>query len=73
MCKRTQWQKRFLVTGLLFFALLGAAGVGLAVEVGEKAPDFKLPASTGIDISLTEFRGKKWVLIEFYAADFVPT
>lgn len=73
MCKRTQWQKRFLVTGLLFFALLGAAGVGSAVEVGEKAPDFKLPASTGIDISLTEFRGKKWVLIEFYAADFVPT
>jgi peroxiredoxin Q/BCP len=44
-----------------------------AVEVGEPAPDFTLASTTGADISLSDFRGKKWVLLEFYGADFVPT
>ena len=43
-----------------------------AVEVGEPAPAFKLPSTTGGDISLNDFRGKKWVLLEFYGADFAP-
>lgn len=44
-----------------------------AVEVGEPAPDFTLASTTGTDISLNDFRGKKWVLFEFYGADFAPT
>ena len=44
-----------------------------AVEAGEPAPDFTLASTTGGDISLNEFRGKKWVLLEFYGADFAPT
>jgi AhpC/TSA family len=44
-----------------------------ALEVGEPAPPFKLAATTGVDISLNDFRGKKWVLLEFYGADFAPT
>ena len=44
-----------------------------AVEVGDRAPDFTLPSTNGIDISLSDFRGKKWVFLEFYAAAFVPT
>ena len=44
-----------------------------AVEVGEPAPPFNLAATTGGDISLNDFRGKKWVLLEFYGADFAPT
>jgi peroxiredoxin Q/BCP len=44
-----------------------------AVEVGQPAPDFTLAATTGGDISLKDYLGKKWVLIEFYGADFVPT
>jgi len=47
-------------------------GVATAVEVGAPAPDFNLPATTGVNISLSEFRGKKWVLLEFYGADFAP-
>ncbi len=43
-----------------------------AVEVGEPAPDFSLPSTTGTNISLSDFRGKKWVLLEFYGADFAP-
>jgi peroxiredoxin Q/BCP len=45
----------------------------MAVDVGAPAPEFKLPATTGTDISLGDFRGKKWVLLEFYGADFAPT
>jgi peroxiredoxin Q/BCP len=54
-------------------ALLIKAGVVSAIEVGDKAPDFKLPATTGVDISLGDFTGKKFVLLEFYGAAFVPT
>jgi len=42
-----------------------------AVEVGQKAPNFELPATTGGKISLAQLRGKP-VLIEFYGADFSP-
>ena len=42
-----------------------------AVEVGQKAPNFNLPATTGGKISLAQLRGKP-VLIEFYGADFAP-
>jgi hypothetical protein len=65
---------------VMLMATAFAAGVGatapmpsLALEVGQPAPDFKLPATTGSDISLSDYRGKKWVLLEFYGADFAPT
>jgi len=61
------------VVGLLLVGLLGTAGVSSAIEVGDKAPDFSLPSTNGVDIALSDFRGKKWVFLEFYAADFVPT
>jgi AhpC/TSA family len=62
---------RFL-SGVLLASVLGIAGVATAVEIGEKAPDFTLASTTGKDISLSEFLGKKYVLIEFYGADFNP-
>ena len=68
--------KRQLALGLLALlvgVLAGAPiGVATAVEVGALAPDFKLASTTGGDISLSDFRGKKWVLLEFYGADFAP-
>jgi peroxiredoxin len=36
-------------------------------------PDFKLPSTSGVDIGLADFRGKKWVFLEFYGGDFHPT
>ena len=48
-------------------------GSARAVEVGEPAPGFKLPATTGADIGLSDFKGRKWVFLEFYGADFAPT
>ena len=44
-----------------------------ALEAGDRAPEFKLPSTNGADIALGDFRGKKFVLLEFYGADFQPT
>ena len=69
--------KNQLPCGLLALLLGVLAGapvdVAAAVEVGGKAPDFDLPATTGANISLRDFKGKKWVFLEFYGGDFVPT
>ncbi len=64
--------------------VLLAVTLGLALLVigpGQRArwrwasrrPTSRLPSTTGGDISLSDFRGKKWVLLEFYGADFAPT
>ena len=66
-------RKGLPLRGVVLMALLIKAGVVSAIEVGDKAPDFKLPATTGVDISLGDFTGKKFVLLEFYGAAFVPT
>jgi peroxiredoxin len=50
-----------------------APGVALAVAVGEQAPDFTLPSTLGEPISLSQFRGKQHVLLEFYVRDHGPT
>jgi hypothetical protein len=68
----TKRGKSFLVFGLLLSGVLGTPPSSSAIEVGDKAPDFTLPATTGGKISLSEFRGKKLVLLEFYGADFSP-
>ena len=54
-------------------ARLLVTGVALALEVGEKAPDFTLPSTMGEQISLSQFRWKKHVLLEFYVRDHGPT
>ncbi len=66
-------RKGLFLSSVLLVGVLGVAGVATAVEVGEKAPDFTLPSTIGKDISLSQFQGKKHVLIEFYGADFYPT
>ena len=58
---------------LLVSSLLLVPSVMLAVEVGEQAPDFTLPSTTGEPISLRQFRGKTHVLLEFYVRDHGPT
>jgi cytochrome oxidase Cu insertion factor (SCO1/SenC/PrrC family) len=61
------------ILGLLFSVGHGTGvQVAAALEVGDKAPDFTLPSTTGEKISLSQFRGKKVVLLEFYGADYSP-
>lgn len=43
-----------------------------AIEVGKKAPDFKLPASNGETVKLSDYRGMK-VVLYFYPKDNTPT
>ena len=64
---------RLGLLGVLLAGVWGGAGVALGLEVGEKAPEFTLPSTTGEKISLSQFRGKKLVLVEFYVADFGAT
>jgi hypothetical protein len=64
---------RLVVVSGLLVGMLGVAGAALAVEVGERAPDFTLPSTTGENISLSQFRNKKLVLLEFYVSDFGAT
>jgi peroxiredoxin len=44
----------------------------LKVKVGQKAPDFTLPAVAGGNVSLSQYRGKKNVVISFVPAAFTP-
>lgn len=44
----------------------------LALQVGEKAPDFELDSSKGGKLKLSSLKGKN-VLINFYVLDFSPT
>ena len=41
--------------------------------LGQIAPDFKLKANTGEDITLEQFKDKQNVLLIFYPLDFSPT
>jgi peroxiredoxin len=65
-----KWASAFIIA--LSFSLT-AAGAGLAVEVGEKAPDFELPSTKDGKFKLSALQGKKNVLIQFYVLDFTPT
>ena len=41
----------------------------MAVKVGDKAPDFTLPSQMGGNVTLSEFFGKKNVVLYFYPKD----
>ena len=58
---------------VLLTATMLVTGMAAAVEVGDKAPDFSLPSTMGGEISLSQYRGKKNVLLEFYVAAFSGT
>ena len=44
----------------------------LKVKVGQAAPDFTLPAISGEKVRLSQYRGKKNVVISFVPAAFTP-
>ena len=44
----------------------------LKVKVGDPAPDFTLPSMSGDQVSLSQYRGKKNVVISFVPAAFTP-
>lgn len=44
----------------------------LKVKVGDRAPDFTLPSVSGEKVSLSQFRGKKNVVLSFVPAAWTP-
>ena len=47
-------------------------GSGMAVEIGNEAPDFELPDQHGTPVKLSSFRGAKNVVLVFYPLAFSP-
>ncbi|MDQ0216832.1 peroxiredoxin Q/BCP [Oikeobacillus pervagus] len=43
----------------------------MAIQIGEQAPDFELPASNGEQVKLSDFKGKN-VVLYFYPKDMTP-
>jgi AhpC/TSA family len=71
-----RWRQTFGALALCLSVIAAVAvatpGRAGAVDVGQPAPEFKLASTFGTDIALSDFRGKKWVLLEFYGADYAP-
>jgi hypothetical protein len=65
----SKWWKNALA-GILLAGLGSLAGAALALDVGDKAPNFALPSSTGKEIKLADFAGKKPVVLFFYIGAF---
>lgn len=58
---------------LTLFTVLGSAKLLFALAVGEKAPDFTLPATTQEKWSLSDLIGKKNVVLFSFIGAFTPT
>lgn len=44
----------------------------VSLKIGGQAPDFSLPATTQEQLALSDYRGKKSVVVAFYGMDFTP-
>lgn len=42
------------------------------LKIGDRAPDFSLPATSKEKLSLSDYRGKKNIVVAFYGMDFTP-
>ncbi len=65
------------ITRLVFAGLLGAAAFAQTapagkthLKVGDEAPDFTLTGTHGKPLKLSDFRGKKTVVLAFFPAAF---
>ena len=67
--------RRLRFVGVLAAVLIavGLATPALALQVGEKAPDFELPGSQGKPVKLSELTAKGPVVIYTFVAAFTGT
>ena len=68
---QTRRGRRLVMAALLSSVLLClSASHVLALQVGDKAPDFSLPTTTAEAIKLADFVGKKPLVVFFYIGAF---
>ena len=67
--RRTRWITAMLVVA----ALLAIAGPAASLEVGQKAPDFTLPAPGDKQVKLSDLLGKGPVVVYTLIQAFTPT
>ena len=68
--KSKRWKS--VLVGMVL-AGLSLSGAAFAIDVGAKAPDFALMSSTGKEIKLADFAGKKAAVLFFYIGAFTNT
>jgi hypothetical protein len=68
---RTQWLRRSTLAAVLVSIGLWMVPMPApAVEVGDKAPDFFMHSTVGETVRLSDYQGKKSVLLFFFLAAF---
>jgi peroxiredoxin len=67
--------RRLTLTAARAAVMLAVCSVwpAMALEVGQKAPDFTLGATTKEKLSLSEYLGKKNVVLFGFIGAFTPT
>ena len=67
-----RYRLRVVILTLAMWSVICMVGVGqsVALQVGEKAPMFELPSTTGEKIKLADYLGKKPVVLFFYIGAF---
>ena len=65
-----------MLAGYAGVALFGSPSAGeirnARLEVGDEAPDFRLPDHTGGYVQLSDFEGKSNIVIAFYPLAWTP-
>ncbi|PYN32832.1 MAG: hypothetical protein DMD98_13555 [Candidatus Rokuibacteriota bacterium] len=67
---KPRWFGPVLIVALV---VLGSMAPAAALDVGDKAPDFALPATTAEKLSLSELVGKKTIVLFGFIGAFTPT
>jgi peroxiredoxin len=67
---KRRWISMLIVVLVSVALLFSNVGDVMALKVGDKAPDFTLPSTTGDKISLSQFQGNKPVVLFFYLFAF---
>jgi len=66
----SRWRQLVVAVLLSGTVLCMGASHVLALQVGDKAPDFSLPGTTAEEIKLADYVGKKPVVLWFYIGAF---
>lgn len=71
---RRQWLRRSAFAGVLLSISLWMMPMPApAVEVGDQAPDFLMHSTIGESVRLSDYQGKKNVMLFFFVAAFTGT